>query len=131
MRIRSTEVTGTARFGARDASRQMALLVLIGCLLSGSPTHAAEVQSIESAGALMDLWVDQQMDYRGIPGLAVAVISGGEVVWSEGYGWADLDGWVKMTPTTTFRVGSVSKLMTSTAALLVRDDGGLRLDDPV
>ena len=43
------------------------------------------------------------------PGLSVAVAVNGEVVWAEGFGFADLEQCVPVTPKTKFRIGSVSK----------------------
>src|SRR5262245_66525544 len=44
-----------------------------------------------------------------LPGLSVAVARNGEIVWSEGLGWADLENHKAATPRTQFRLGSVSK----------------------
>lgn len=64
------------------------------------------------------------------PGVAVMVIRGGEVVHARGYGYADLERRIRLTPSTPVRLGSVSKPFTTTAILLLRDRGELDLDDP-
>ncbi|HEU4630203.1 MAG TPA: serine hydrolase domain-containing protein [Gemmatimonadaceae bacterium] len=71
------------------------------------------------------------MEQHGIPGLSVAVIVDGDVVWSEGFGFADLEGRVPVTPLTRFRIGSISKPVTAEAMGLLVEQGKLDLDVPV
>jgi CubicO group peptidase (beta-lactamase class C family) len=66
-----------------------------------------------------------------LPGLSVAVARDGEIVWTEGFGWADLEQRVAVTPRTQFRLGSVSKTLTATALALLHERGRLDLDAPV
>jgi CubicO group peptidase (beta-lactamase class C family) len=67
----------------------------------------------------------------GVPGMAVAVGVEGDVVWSEGFGFADLELSVPATRLTRFRVGSVSKPITAAALGLLVERGQLDLDAPV
>src|SRR5215213_6956396 len=46
---------------------------------------------------------------QNLPGLSVAVGAGGEIVWAEGFGWADLENQVRVTPDVRFRIGTASK----------------------
>jgi len=68
---------------------------------------------------------------RGIPGLAVAVAVDGRIVYSEGFGFADLEERVPVWPTTKFRIGSVSKPLTAVALVQLVEQGKLDLDAPV
>lgn len=68
---------------------------------------------------------------RETPGCAVGVSVGGAVVAARGYGMADLEHDVPITPETIFEAGSVSKQFTAAAVLLLAKDGKLSLDDPV
>lgn len=70
-------------------------------------------------------------DAEEIPGLSVAVIVDGRVVWSEGMGYADLENRVPATPLTRFRIGSISKPVTAEAVGLLVEQGKLDLDLPV
>ena len=65
---------------------------------------------------------------QNLPGLSVAVGAGGEIVWAEGFGWADLEGRVPVAPDTLFRIGTASKVLTSAAAGLLFEKDLLRLD---
>jgi serine beta-lactamase-like protein LACTB len=66
-----------------------------------------------------------------IPGISVAVARDGHIIWSEGFGWADLEQRVPVTPATEFRIGSISKSLTSAAVGLLVQEGKLDLDAPV
>jgi serine beta-lactamase-like protein LACTB, mitochondrial len=68
---------------------------------------------------------------ENLPGLSVAVARNGEIVWTEGFGWADLEGRMPVTPRTQFRLGSVSKTLTAAAVALLYERGRIDLDAPV
>jgi serine beta-lactamase-like protein LACTB len=68
---------------------------------------------------------------RNLPGLSVAVGIGGDIVWAEGFGWADLETRAPVTPATRFRIGTASTVLTSAAVGLLLDDGRLALDAPI
>jgi CubicO group peptidase (beta-lactamase class C family) len=68
---------------------------------------------------------------RGIPGVTVAVAVDGQIVYSEGFGYADLEQRVPVWPTTKFRIASDSKPLTATALLLLVEQGKIDLDAPV
>jgi CubicO group peptidase (beta-lactamase class C family) len=65
------------------------------------------------------------------PGVAVAVVRDGEVVYKKGFGSANLEHRLPITTTTAFNIGSVSKQFTAFAVLLLAKDGKLSLDDAV
>jgi serine beta-lactamase-like protein LACTB, mitochondrial len=71
------------------------------------------------------------MTERNIPGLSVAVSINGSVVWSEGFGYANLEQRTPVTTITKFRVGSVSKPYTAAALGLLYEQGRLDLDAPL
>ncbi len=68
---------------------------------------------------------------RTLPGMALAVSVDGETVWSEGFGYADLEGRVHVTPQTRFRIASISKPMTAVAVAQLVEAGRLDVDRPV
>jgi serine beta-lactamase-like protein LACTB len=68
---------------------------------------------------------------QNLPGLSVAVGAGGDLVWAEGFGWADLEKRVPVTPDSLFRIGHASKALTSTAVGLLLEKGRLHLDDEI
>ena len=68
---------------------------------------------------------------QNLPGLSVAVGAGGEVVWAEGFGWADLEKRVPVAPDTRFRIGTASIVLTSAAVGLLREREQLKLDEKI
>jgi CubicO group peptidase (beta-lactamase class C family) len=68
---------------------------------------------------------------QNLPGLSVAVAVGQEMVWAEGFGWADLEKRVPVAPETRFRIGHASKALTSAAVGLLLEKRRLHLDDEI
>jgi len=71
------------------------------------------------------------MAKQNIPGLSIAVAVNGKIIWSEGFGFADLENQVRVTPATRFRIASVSKPLTAAAMARLYEQGKLDLDAPV
>jgi serine beta-lactamase-like protein LACTB, mitochondrial len=85
------------------------------------------VQQIEQIRAL----IDKTMAEHRAPGASFAIGLGGRVVWSEGFGYADVENHVKATPDTAYRTASIGKPMTATAALELGEQHKLDLDVPI
>jgi len=68
---------------------------------------------------------------QNLPGLSVAVGADGDIVWAEGFGWADLDKRVPVSPGMRFRIGTASAALTSAAAGVLLEKDQLKLDDDV
>lgn len=66
-----------------------------------------------------------------LPGISVAVVEDGSYQWSSGFGMADLENSVPATSNTLYRLASISKPITATAAMVLYDRGKLDLDAPV
>ena len=81
--------------------------------------------------APFDTLIPQLLQKYNIPGCTVAVMNNGQLVMSRGYGWADRDGKVPVSPDSSFRIGALSKPITSAAIMLLVQDGKLKLDTPV
>jgi CubicO group peptidase (beta-lactamase class C family) len=96
-----------------------------------APTNIADAPDVLAAERLFSAWMEGQIAYRGLPGVAVGVVGNQQLVWSEGFGYADLKAKRPMTPSTRFRMASNGKLFTAIAIMQLREEGKLRLDDPV
>ena len=108
-----------------------ALLLISMPLFAGAEVKLQEQPEVADAIRVFDKWVRQHISDRNVPGLSIAIVYDQEIVWAEGYGYSDLEEKVPATPSTVYRIGSITKLFTSTAVLQLRDQGKLRLDDPV
>src|SRR5688572_24504952 len=68
---------------------------------------------------------------QNLPGLSVAVGVDGGIVWAEGFGWANVENRVPVSPGTRFRAADASKALTSAAVGLLLEKNKLHLDDPI
>ncbi len=106
-------------------------------LITGTPVEASQQvasqktsASARHAGAIARAraLVRDSMAGGKVPGMSVAVAIDGKVVWSEGFGLADVENGVRVTPSTKLRIGSVSKPITTAAVALLVQSGKLDLD---
>ena len=107
----------------------MGLAVLVSSLCA-STGLAAQLDTLTAIDACRAV-AKQIIDEAGAPGLSVAVGRGGELLWSEGFGHADLELDVPATADTRFGLGSISKSLTTALCARLVDQGVLDLDAPV
>ena len=93
----------------------------------GSPVAPEWTGAVQAARQIVRASVADQ----NLPGLSVAVSVRGDMVWTEGFGWADLDKRVPVAPDTRFRIGTASTVLTSAAVGLLLEKGSLKLDDEI
>lgn len=103
------------------------LLFMISFLLFGYILAAASLEEkIARIDRLFSPWDNPQS-----PGCALAVIQNSRIIYKEGYGLANLDHDVKITPKTVFRIGSISKQFTAACIQILHKEGKLSLDDNI
>ena len=71
------------------------------------------------------------MKDKDIVGLSIAVVDDQEIVWADGFGWADKQNKIRARPETVYRVGSITKLFTATAAMQLAEQGKLDINQPL
>ncbi len=76
-------------------------------------------------------FIDSLRLRQDIPGISVCVGTRQEILWAAGFGYADLENGVPVTPVSRFRIGSVSKSVTSLALGKLREEGKLDRDAPL
>ena len=96
-------------------------LLILGCALVAAPVCGDEV----------DDYLRAAMEELKIPGLSIAIVRDGEAVRLQGYGLANVELEVPVTPDTIFQTGSVGKQFTAAGILLLAEEGKLDLDDPL
>jgi len=76
----------------------------------------------------VDGFVRAEMARQKVPGIGLAIVKGGQVLKMSGYGEANVEHHVPVTPETIFQSGSLGKQFTSTLIMLLVEDGKLELD---
>ena len=117
---------GRRSVASRIAGRSCALLLIAAPALCQSAPSDYSAATIRARTLIAD-----GMRTSQIPALTVAVLANGKLVWSEAFGQATVDPPVAATPSTLFRVGSVSKAITATALMRLRESGRIHLDTSV
>ncbi len=79
----------------------------------------------------LDDYVKRQMQHYEIPGLSLAVVKNGKLVKAKGYGLADVELNAPATKDTVYEIGSVTKVFTATAVMILVNDGRIGLDDKI
>lgn len=87
-------------------------------------SRAADLRELERVA-------EDELRETKTPGAAVAVVSGGRVVFAKGFGVTSVEAGQPVTPDTLFRLGSTTKMLTGAALVALAEQGKLRLDAPV
>src|SRR3954452_8231688 len=95
----------------------------------GGPSHGSVLRAPATDQEIVAFVADQIRD-TGIPGGAVAIVRGGRVSTTQGFGTADSTG-RPVTSMTPFTIGSLSKSITATAVMQLVERGSVSLDTPV
>ena len=122
LRIAFLALTGAALLQAQTALAQSPATASCPSALLAEPYAEASVNANRQAKE----WIA-----RGIPGISLAVAVDGKIVYSEGFGYADLEQRVPVWPTTKFRIASISKPLTAVGLMELVQAGKVDLDAPV
>jgi CubicO group peptidase (beta-lactamase class C family) len=120
---------GASLFLSRQKPAVIGLLLVCCCGVGGrAEAQDTPRERIESLPAFIDEAIPKLMEQGHVPGAAVVVVHDGRVVMLRGYGWSRLEDRVSVDPSRTlFRIGSVSKVLTSVGALQLAEAGALDL----
>lgn len=118
-----------------DRCNRVFILICIAILLGGNifaadPQQKMPEGTAQFAGKLDSVLPSLLTEFL-VPGAAVALIENGQVVFSKGYGFADLSKQLQVTPVTGFNIGSISKTVAAWGVMRLVDQGKLDLDAPV
>lgn len=104
------------------------LLGLLAVLPSSMANAAGtEAEAVASSQALLRTLLREEP----IPGVSVAVVIDGRLVWAEGFGYANLEQQAPVTPRTKFRIASISKPLTMAGVARLYEAGLIDLDAPI
>jgi len=91
------------------------VILALACAATALPAQDDRAKAVDA--------IFQEWNRPGTPGAAVAVIQGGRLACEKGYGVANLEYDIPITPQTIFHVASVSKQFTAMALVLLEQDG--------
>src|SRR5215470_16189008 len=105
--------------------RLSSLVAVMVLLIAGRCSGQQSLDAVTRANALVEEFIKQEP----VPALTVAI--DGRIVYSKGFGQADIENDVKATPETVIRTGSIAKPISAVAAMTLVEAGKLDLDAPV
>ena len=93
----------------------------------------SRIPSVGTQGGVFEAMEKKTLDFmraNQIPGLSIALVVKGRPVYEAAFGYADIDRKAKAKPSDAFRIGWLSRLITTVAVLQLVDKGKLKLDQP-
>ena len=125
-------------------NQRLTSFVLLCALLVGPTGRVAEAQGKRPAAAApvsaatpaaklqgLDELASQAMKEWKVPGVAIAVVQDGKVIYAKGYGYRDLEQKLPVTTGTLFPIGSITKSFTALTFAILKDEGKVDWDKPV
>src|SRR5215475_1855323 len=104
------------------------IALALAAAAAGALAAAAQTQDKKSA-AVDEIFAD--LAKPGSPGCALAAARNGKTVYEKGYGLANIEENVSITPATVFDIGSTSKQFTAASILLLEKQGKLSVNDDI
>ena len=117
-----------AKFATSIAATTLCLFS-VGSFAQANPPDPKAQPSFSTAQ--LDTFVTRMMKDYDVPGVGLAVVENGEIVYTKGYGVRDVATNAPVTPDTAFPIGSVSKSFTALGMMVLVHDGLVDLDAPV
>jgi len=109
----------------------LSMLVLAGCAQTRSLQHSTTAGGYAQTAAVTRQTLDLLLADGSITSASVAVMHEGKVVFSQGFGFRDKTLSLPVDESTRFNIGSISKVFTTAAVLMLVQEGRLSLDEPV
>lgn len=105
--------------------------VLAGC--ASAPQKPAELVpgDYRYAREYISWLIEREMRANDITGLSVGLVDGERLVWAEGFGFEDVENDVPASPRTRYRLGSIAKVLTATAAMQLAEQARIDIDRPL
>ncbi len=106
--------------------------LIVFCLLMLPAASSAQMGKLtEETLKKIEAGVETERKRLNIPGLSVAIAVGNQIVYSNGFGMADLENSIPAKATTVYRTASIAKPMTAVAVMQLAERGKLDLDAPI
>ncbi|HEX9827401.1 MAG TPA: serine hydrolase [Flavobacteriaceae bacterium] len=106
------------------------LTLLLTLILSFTLSAQKESKEIEQFVSELDQKIPQLLNDFIVPGTAIAIIENGEIILQKGYGYSNIDKGIKVSNTTGFNIGSISKTIAAWGVMKLVQEGKIDLDAP-
>ena len=123
-------MTRTNIFRRRPILFLLSIVFIFVADARAQPGGAAPQPGAADLGELEKVVLDELRETK-TPGAAIAIVNGGRVVYAKGFGVRDVETNTPVTPDTLFRLGSTTKMFTGAAAVVLAEQGKIKLDAPV
>lgn len=115
---------------SRHFAASVVLFAAAVVFVSGAPGESGPVR-YGAVTRMLEPLIQHELAAKQIPALSIALVDDQQIVWAQGFGYADPQRKVRATADTVYRIGSVSKLFTDVAVMQRVERGELDLDVPV
>lgn len=106
----------------------LGMTFIIGCSFTPVKPDVIPRGEYEYAKRRLSWKIRNEMKKQNIKGISIALVDDQRIVWAEGFGFADVANQIPATPETVYRVASLSKLFTVTAAMQLAEQGKIDID---
>src|SRR5579864_7838599 len=105
----------------------------LGCVFAALPAGQGQPAKLQARGdfSQVEALIRQRIDKEHIPSVTVAIARNGEILWEKGFGWANREKQLAANENSMYSVASVTKLMTASAIMVLRDRKKIDLDRTV
>jgi len=107
------------------------ILIISGCASAPHRPTTIARDDYASTEEYIKKLIQYEMKKKSVAGLSIALVDDQHIIWSDGFGYADQELKTPATAKTIYRVGSISKLFTDTAAMQLVEQGRLDIDKPI
>lgn len=115
----------------------ISLMLLGGLVVVSAPATRPPTENVAAQGSYspvadaLSKFIQEEMQDKKLPAFSIALIDNQQIVWAQGFGYADPDRKIPATAKTVYRIGSVSKLFTDIGVMQLVEHGQLDLDAPI
>jgi CubicO group peptidase (beta-lactamase class C family) len=107
------------------------LFVCMGCAAAPKKPLSIQMGDYEHTKKYMSWLIQQETKKHHVQGLSIAMVDDQQIIWAQGFGYADVNRKIPATPETVYPAGSIGKLFTIIAALQLAEQGKIELDQPL
>ena len=115
----------------RLASFLVAIILLAGCATPPPVQSGNVLGDYNHTRKYLSWLIEREMAQNEITGISIALVDDQDVIWQQGFGYADLENKIMATPDTVYRAGSIAKVFTAAAAMQLAEQGKLDIDKPL